>query len=474
MTRSTVLPPDLLQAVAERRGHIALVVGAGCSLEHPTGLRPASVYSEAAFEQLKRSGVLEDGECDPSDLSEVASAVFLKQQSQALLVNALPREAFQHARPNLGHLLLVALIAEGAIACVATLNFDMALSNAITKLHITNIATVSAPADLTRFGDKAIVYLHRSAYEPNAELWVLRKEVIAGYWREGWEGVVAQRICALPQLVFAGLGSKAAALTESLKHVKERVGDNTRTYLVDPAATSEFAGEVALADSGDHIQLGWVAFMTELAGRLTAELNAELSVACARVRTAHEWGDDDTTVGPVLDALRALNLVDLGLTRGQWLGTGAGGYAPDDPGDRSYVPDDLGNRDYIADLVLGLGALVVSEDCTAVVTEAGTVGLESPSNQAGPLKVQVVTGRGLEPWGVIDRVEKACSGAGPRSADVILYSGLRTKRPDAPAAPSDIVGEVPTDDITYAVTSLKIVDVDELRTDSALRSALAR
>jgi hypothetical protein len=470
----SVLPPELLQAVADRRGHIAFVVGAGCSLEDPTGLRLASVYSEAAFEQLKRSGVLEDGDCDPLDLSEVASAVFVKQRSQALLVKALPREDYQHARPNLGHLLAVALIAEGAIACIATLNFDMSLSNAITKLHVTNIVTVSAPADLARFGDKAIVYLHRSAYEPDVELWVLRKEVIEDYWREGWEGVVAQRICALPQLVFAGLGSKAAALTESLKHVKERVGDHTRTYLVDPAPASAFAGVVTLADPADHIQLRWGEFMTELAGRLTAELDAELSAACTQVGTTHEWGDGHTTVSPVLEALGVLNLVDLGMTRGQWLGTGAGGYAPDDPGNRSYVPDDMTNRDYIADLVLGLGALVASEDCTVEVTEAGTVRLEAPSNPDGPLAIHPVAGRGLEPWGVLDRVEKVCSAAGPRSADVILYSGLRTKRPDAPAAPGDIVGDVPTDDITYAVTSLKLVDVDDLRIDPALRAELSR
>ncbi len=469
-----MLPPDLLQAVADRRGHIALVVGAGCSIEDPTGLRLASAYSEAAFQQIKRNGVLEDGECNPSDLSEVASAVFAKQGSQALLVKALPREDYQHARPNLGHLLAIALIAEGAIACIATLNFDMALSNAMTILHVTSIATVLAPADLARFGDRAIVYLHRSAYEADEEMWVLRKEVIEDYWREGWEGVVAQRICALPQLVFAGLGSKAAALTESLRHVKERVGHHTRTYVVDPAPTSEFAAEVALADPDDHIQLGWVAFMTELAARLAAELGAELSAACTRVGSAHEWGERDTTVDPVLDALRQLNLVELGTMRGQWLGIGEGGYAPDDLGSRSYVPDDSASRDYVADLVLGLGALVASGDCTAEVTEVGTVRLESASSQAGTLTVHPLTGRGIEPWGVIDRVEKVCSAAGRRSADVILYSGLRTKRPDSPAPPGDIVGDVPTDDITYAVTALKIIDVDDLRTDSALRSALAR
>ena len=474
MSGAVALPPDLLQAVAERRGHIAFVVGAGCSLEDPTGLKLASIYSEAAFEQLKRNGVLNDGDCRPSDLSEVASAVFAKRGSQALLVKSLPREEYQHARPNLGHLLAVALVAEGAISCIATLNFDLALSNAITKLHITNIATVSAPEDLARFGDKAIVYLHRSAYEPDVERWVLRREVIEDYWQQGWESVVSRRICALPQLVFAGLGSKAAALTESLKQVKERVGEHTRTYLVDPAAASDFAGEVDLAEPGDHIRLRWGEFMTLLADRLIAELDSEMSTACERLRAAHEWNDDEVTVRPVLDALGRLNLVELGMTRGQWLGTGAGGYAPEDPDSRSYVPNDAANCDYMADLVVGLGSLVSSVDCTVEVTDAGTVRLESISSGAGPLVIHVVAGRGLEPWGVIDRVERVCSASGTRSADVILHSGLRTKRPAAPAPPIDIVGDVPPHDISYASASVRIVCIDDLRTDADLRAELAR
>lgn len=474
MNGSSMLPPELLQATADRQGHIAFVIGAGCSLEPPTNLRLASVYSQRAFDALKLDGVLEDGDCDPSDLSDVASAVFAKQSNQALLVKVLPRSEYQHARPNLGHLLAVALMAEGTISCIATLNFDMALSAAITQLQVTEIATVSGPDDLGNFGDKTLVYLHRNAYEADVERWILRKEAIEDQWKDGWEGAVAERISLSPQLVFAGLGSKAAALTESLRRVKERVPEQTRTYVVDPAAKSAFADDVELADPEHHIQLGWVQFMTELAGRLTAELDAEMSAACGDLAVAHGWADGDTTVRPVLDALGRMNLVDLGVTRGQWLGTGTAGYAPDDPAHRSYVRDEVTNRGYIADLVLGLGALVVSEDCTVEVTDAGTVKLEAPSNLDGPLAIHPVAGRGLEPWTVLDQVEKVCSAAGPRSADVILYSGLRTKRPDAPAAPGDILGDVPIDDITYAVTSLKIVDVDDLRTDPALRAEMSR
>ena len=471
----SVLPPDLLQAVADRQGRIALVVGAGCSLEPPTNLELSAVYSEEAFRTLKLNGVLTDGDCDDaSDLSKVAAAVFAKHQRQAPLVRALPRAAYQHARPNLGHLLSIALMAEGAISCIATLNFDMALSAAITQLQVTEISTVSGPHDLVGFGDKTLVYLHRNAHETNVELWILRKDAIDEEWQEGWEGAVAERISLSPQLVFAGLGSKAAALTESLRRVKERVPDETRTYVVDPATESAFADEIELAAPEHHIQLPWVEFMRQLAGRLTAELHTKLSRLCEELAETHEWSDGDSTVQPVLDALQRMDLVELGLVRGQWLGTGVDGYAPEDSTHRSYVRDDDTSREYIADLTLGLGALVASEDCTVEVTDVGTVRLASPSNQNGGLTVQPVAGRGIAPWGVIDRVERVCSVAGPRSADVILCSGMRTKRPASPAPPIDIVGDYPAGDVRYGVSPIRIVDVDDLRTNPELRAELAR
>jgi hypothetical protein len=470
-----VLPPELLQAVADRQGRIVLVVGAGCSLESPTNLKLSSVYSEQAFNTLKLNGVLMDGDCDdPSDLSEVAAAVFTRHQRQAPLVRALPRAAYQHARPNLGHLLAVALMAEGAISCIATLNFDMALSAAITQLQVTEISTVSGPHDLVGFGDKTLVYLHRNAHETDVELWILRKEAIDKEWQAGWEAAVAERISLSPQLVFAGLGSKAAALTESLRRVKERVPDETCTYVVDPAAKSAFADDVDLAAPEHHIQLPWVEFMRQLASRLTAELHVKLSSLCEELAGTHEWGDGTSTVQPVLDAFQRIDLVELGVIRGQWLGTGVDGYVPEDSTHRSYVRDDDSSREYIADLALGLGALVASEDCTVAVTDVGTVRLAAASNPDGALTVQPVAGRGIAPWGVIDQVEKVCSVAGPRSADVILYSGLRTKPPASPSPPIDIVGDYPTDDVRYGVTSLRIVDVDDLRTDPDLRAELAR
>ena len=129
----------------------------------------------------------------------------------------------------------------------------------------------------------------------------------------------------------------------------------------------------------------------------------------------------------------------------------------------------------MADLVLGLGALVDSEDCTVEVTSAGTVVLDSATRlDVGPLRVHPVSGRGIEPWGVIDQIERRCATVGPHGADVILVAGLRSRRPEAPAPPDDILGLIPKDDITYAVSAPRVVDVDELRQDATLRTELAR
>lgn len=472
---SSEVPSDLLRGVAERRGLVSLVVGAGCSLESPTDLQLSAAYSQSAFDLLKRNGVLEDGDCDPADLSEVASAVFAKEHSQGSLVQALPRESYQHARPNAGHLLAVAMMAEGAISCIATVNFDMALSNAITELRVIGIATVGGPEDLSRFSDKTIVYLHRNAYELDVDKWILRKEAIEEHWKDGWEAVVAERISGSPQLVFAGLGSKAAALTESLRRVRDRVPDRTRTFLADPAETSAFADEVALKDTSDHVQLPWGEFMAKLAERVAAELAAELSVACDDLANLHDLDDELSSAQPVQEALARLDLCQLGLIRGQWLGTGKGGYAPEDVSTRSYVPDDSSGREHVADLVLGLGALARSADCTVEVTSAGKVAI-SPSAASGsrPLRVHPASGRGVVPWGAIDKIEKQCSTPGPQSADIVLVAAFRGKRPEQPVLPDDILGPIPADDITYAATSVRVVDVDEIRSDPGLREELAR
>src|SRR4051794_2729105 len=118
---SDPLPAELLRAVSERSGRIALIVGAGCSLEQPTGLELSRVYAQRAHDRLVLDGVLAPGDCDdPTDLSAVAKAVFDRTGSQIDLVRRLPRNEFRLARPNTGYLTAAALLREGVISAVLT------------------------------------------------------------------------------------------------------------------------------------------------------------------------------------------------------------------------------------------------------------------------------------------------------------------------------------------------------------------
>ena len=130
------LPADLLHAVsAPGGGKITLVVGAGCSFEAPTSIPLAGTCSQECHDRLVANGVLAVGDCPtPGDLSALADAVMMKTGRQRLLVEQLSQNyTLQTATPNEGHLIAAALLREGAIASVLTLNFDLALSAAISE-----------------------------------------------------------------------------------------------------------------------------------------------------------------------------------------------------------------------------------------------------------------------------------------------------------------------------------------------------
>lgn len=137
------LPSELLHAASEPGGRLALVLGAGCSLESPTDLQLASVYSESAHAQLVLDQVIHEGGCSaPSDLSALASAVYSATGSQVDLVRRLPRNDFRMARPNSGYLIAAALLREGVVNAVLTLNFDLAMTAALSELGAKEVAVV--------------------------------------------------------------------------------------------------------------------------------------------------------------------------------------------------------------------------------------------------------------------------------------------------------------------------------------------
>jgi hypothetical protein len=205
------LPHELLQAVsAPGGGQITFVVGAGCSFEAPTSLPLAGTCSQQCHDRLVANGVLAAGDCLlPENLSCLADAVFAKTGKQRLLVEQLSQHyELKAASPNEGHLLAAALLREGAIASVVTLNFDLALSAAIQQLGVGDVVgIVDGPEHLSNKRTFNLYYLHRNANAADPETWVLRSVTLDTDWKSKWEEVVAAMVLATPVVVFAGLGS---------------------------------------------------------------------------------------------------------------------------------------------------------------------------------------------------------------------------------------------------------------------------
>lgn len=250
------LPPELLHAVAERAGRIALVVGAGCSLEQPTGLELATKYSLDVHRQLVQDGLLIEGECEhPEDLSLLTSTVWERHGNQSLVVERLPRNELRQAQPNDGYLIAAALLREGAVSAVLSLNFDLAMTASLGRVSAKEVDVVAGPAAIGQLGAATVIYLHRNVDELNADRWILRVEALEEEWQGGWEEIIAQRVMSCPVVVFAGLGSPAAVLTETVARVRKAVGAEHYAFVVDPAEETEYASIVErLHDSRERRQ----------------------------------------------------------------------------------------------------------------------------------------------------------------------------------------------------------------------------
>jgi len=446
------LPADLLHAVAERSGRIALVVGAGCSIEPPTGLQLATAYSLDVHRQLVQDGLLADGECEsPEDLSALTSTVWEKHGNQSPIVERLPRREFRQAQPNNGYLIAAALLRERVVSVVLTLNFDLAMTTGLGRLSAKEVDVIPGPDAAAQLGSATLIYLHRNVEEPDANHWILRTEALQQEWQGGWEEVVTQRVMSCPVVVFAGLGSPAAVLTDTVTRVRNAVGASHQAFVVDPAKETDFQKVLRLPAEA-HIRLGWCDFMGVLAERLTDEFKNSMQIACAELCDEHGWGDEAGFIAELSDRLHSIGLVELGALRASWL------LDPD-----LYSPDDA-RRGLLADLLLGVG--LVERHCggKAQFRDNGSVQLYSDGATAAPFLA--MSGRGTLRWSALEaRVLESLSRIRgidrPRAA---LLSGVQGGRPDAIAAPEDVVGDW-SDDIAQGETRPELVTVDEVRED---------
>lgn len=307
------IPPDLLHAVSlPNQGRVSLVIGAGCSIEKPTSIPSASRLADDARKALVRDGTIAETECpEPCSLPALTSVVFQKLGTQAPLVSKLPMDKMRVARPNDGHKVLVALMIEGAVAHVLSLNFDLAVQNAAAELgveiHSVTAAGAAVPATPT------LVYLHGCATGDSEHL-ILRTEALDEAWKASWVQVVAGQVLASPNVLFVGLGSPAPVLSETVQMIVTAVGNNKTFYQADISAFSDngFAQQLGLSE-GNYILGRWSEVMSSLARRLVEDQVDRLVEDGSAVLAEDGAGESDIdSFSAQAETLRQVSLLTLG------------------------------------------------------------------------------------------------------------------------------------------------------------------
>lgn len=335
------LPADILGAIsAPGGGKVSIVMGAGCSYEAPTNLPLARQCSEAVHARLIADGVLATGECtNPSDLSNLADVVFAKTGSQRAVVERMVNgHQFKTPTPNVGYEIAAALLLEGKLTAVVTLNFDLAMTAALASLGAgAEIAVIDGPHGLAEQSTRNVYYLHRNANATNPDDWVLRSTVIEDSWGTTWQGPVTTKALTVPVVVFAGLGSPAAVLLTTTKLIHTSTPNTAKCFQVDPGdpAHCEFFKALGLPDD-QYVRLGWGAFMALLAERVMEAQLVALRAAVAELAKANALSTED--LSPTVTWLRNVGLVEFGRLRSKLLCRDAS-YLPDRDVDRALIGD---------------------------------------------------------------------------------------------------------------------------------------
>jgi hypothetical protein len=440
------LPPDILMHIAASGGsRVVLVTGAGASIEPPTSLKSGGDYSEEAHERLVLDTILQPGACaKPRDLSVLADVVHSTTGSQLALTRRLPRDEWRAATPNPGHLTAAALLIEGALRALVTLNYDLALQVALASLgKPPEVSICKGPEDHDQTSSRALIYLHRSAESP-PETWVLRKSDLDSSWREAWEQMVATGALSAPVTIFAGLGSPAAVLTETVTSLARLPG--TAFYYADLFPDSKFSEAIA-SELSARIRMGWGAVMDSLAHRLAQEHGRHLREE-ARV-LATSAGLPAGAADETIQRLCAMGLVPLGRIRSSWLLF-----------KHPYLRDDA-QRTCVADLAVTLGAIADALSVTAQFDEQGGVHLVQPDGER--VSLRVIHGGGIRTWAFVRsklEVQRHDARDFGRSRTV-LVAGLA---PSNDRLPPDLVHIDSADDLIRGGDELIPLDAHEVRT----------
>jgi hypothetical protein len=440
-----------------------LVVGAGASFEAPTGLPLSRECALEAHRRLVLDEVLAEGACpDPEDLSCVADAVVASTGEQDALVERLPIAGFRFAEPNEGYLLAACLLRERAVACVMTLNFDLAMQTALSKVGAgDDVGVVRGPDEHHRLSTVNLIYLHRNV-DAAPGSWILRTSALKDAWKEEWEEVVAGRVLAGPVTVFAGLGTPAAVLLETVRRVRKAIPSGTLVYQVDPGEreASEFFVQLSLSEA-EYLQMGWCQFAEELGDRLLEEHRHDLEQACRGLIAAEGWSEP-SDLAELCTRLAGLGLMGLGELRARW-SLDRAVYAP-----HRSVADSL-----LADLLLAVGEIEKSTGALAIFDADGIVELRQGNRILG--SIAMASGRGTKRWDALEAEigqERHRHRRRAESPKFALVSGVQGTRPTEVAPPNDIITEdEPTSILRRSLP--RLVSVEELRASPEIAQELA-
>ena len=443
------VPPDLLHAVASRNGRVSLVVGAGCSIEAPTGLKSSSEYSLEVHRQLVADGVIQEGEFqDVDDLSVLAEFVSEKTGSKKAVVERLPSRDFRRAQPNSGHLDAAALMIEGAVSFVITLNYDLALTNALMKLGANDIDVISGPKSMHDLGYKCVIYLHGNV-DSAADGWILLKSELEDAWEKTWMDLVTTRVTTTPCLVFAGLGSPTAILTESVTRVRQIGRGAPDVYLVDPDNSSSFAYALSLPES-NVLNLTWCEFMALLATRVVRECCEEIRKAarCLSVKSSPKIKDE--RFEDLVASLQEAGLRTLGMLRAVWL-------CKSDP----YHPDSDAARLPMAQLLLAFGEILADPKHEFTAVSDGRIQVGIKSKRVG--SVMGLHGAGVMFWAQAPAMMRSAIADMSDQPDLVLAAGFAGPGIKELAPPESVVhGSCSEDDILAATHTPRLVAIDEI------------
>ncbi len=455
---SLALPPELLAAIsAPAGGRVTLVIGAGASFESPTAIPLAGRCSEDAYRRLVADEILEADRCKkPWDLTAVADAVHEATGGQAALVERLPLSKFRKAEPNSGYLLAAALLREGAIASVLSLNFDRAMENALMAVGAADdVVVIRGPEDGATFGSNNVVYLHRTVDHLPDE-WILRSDSLTTAWSDAWEEAVTQRTLTTQFVVFAGLGSEAKVLTETAKKLKTMLGHSVSAIQVDPTpfGPSEFSAALEIAEDA-YLEIGWCDFMARLGNRVLIEHIAALRKSFA---AAEQDRDGNFESADILRQLDAMGLVAVGGLRARWM-LSPGPYETA----RNWLPT------YVAQILLGLVSMASITDLDVVLCDDGVVEFWSSGELISSWGVVCSAGRWK--WGSVEaRVQEYPSRWRNRRVPVenVMVSGAAGVPSREMTPPQSIVGSsdpahIIPDSTTMSFHSFEQLDSDEDR-----------